>query len=159
MRSHPISCVCRRLAAVVLCGAALSAVPVMAQSAPPPPATQEGQGPPPHDGRPDPAQMEARHLDMLTRRLNLSPDQVSQVKAIDDETLSQARALRGDSTTPREDRRAKMQEIRKASSDKIRAVLNDEQKTKFDALEIRRREHGHDRGHGQEASPPPPAQP
>ena len=90
----------RRVAVLAACGAALSAVPMRAQDAPPPPpAGQDNQGPPPHEGRRDPAEMQARHLKMMSKQLNLSPDQVSQIKAIDDDQMSQMQALRSDSST------------------------------------------------------------
>jgi Spy/CpxP family protein refolding chaperone len=49
-----------------------------------------------------------------------------------------------------------MMEIHKASQDKIRALLTDDQKTKFDALQAQMREH---RGHGGDGPPPPPSAP
>ena len=60
---------------------------------------------------------------------------MTQVKAIDDDSRTQMMALRQDTTTPQADKRAKMMEIRKAAQDKIRAVLTDDQKTKYDALQ------------------------
>ena len=158
MRSHLLPGVLRSFAAITFCGVALSTVPVLAQDAPPPPPAQDSQGPPQHEGRPDPAQMQARRLEMMTKRLNLTPDQVTQIKAIDGDTLNQMQALRGDSSTSREDKRAKMQSIHQASNDKIRAVLNDEQKTKYDAMEAHRREHGHEHGNGGPPPPPPTQQ-
>ena len=48
-----------------------------------------------------------------------------------------------------------MMDLHKAENDKIRAVLNDDQKTKFDAMEAKR----HERMQGDhDAPPPPPAQ-
>ena len=145
----------RSLAILAVCGATLSAVPMRAQDAPPPPpAGQDNQGPP-QGGRRDSAEMQARHLQMMTKQLNLSPDQVTQIKAIDNDQMSQMQALRSDTSTSRDDKRAKMATIHQASSDKIRAVLNDDQKTKYDAMEARRRNHMGDRGNG-DAPPPPP---
>ena len=96
-------------------------------------------------------------MEFLTKKLNLTPDQVSQVKAIDDDTRKQMMALREDTSTPQADKHAKMMEIHKASQDKIRGVLTDDQKTKYDALqaEMRERRENHQGGQG---APPPPSQ-
>jgi len=84
--------------------------------------------------------MEQRQLEMLTKRLNLTPDQVTQVKAIDEDTAKQMQALRSDTSLSQDDRRTKMMDIRKASSSKIRALLTDDQKTKYDELQAEMRE-------------------
>jgi len=64
---------------------------------------------------------------MLTKKLNLTPDQVTQVKAIDDDTMQQAKAVRDDASIAKVDKRAKMMDLHKAAQDKIRAVLTDMQ--------------------------------
>jgi protein CpxP len=97
--------------------------------------------------------MGGRQLEMLTKKLNLTPDQVTQVKAIDDDTMKQAMAVRDDTTLAQADKRGKMMEIHKAAQDKIRAVLNDEQKTKYDAMVAQRQE----RRQNREGGPPPPS--
>ena len=76
-----------------------------------------------------------RQLSTLTKKLNLTPDQVTQVKAIDDDAMQQAKAVRDDTSMAKADRRAKMMDIRKAAQDKVRAVLTDDQKTKYDAMQ------------------------
>ena len=87
-----------RTAVLLLCGAAL-ALPVMAQDAPPPPPAGQ-QGPPPGGpGRGGPG----RRLEMLQHRLNLTPDQTTQVKAILD-----ADRAKMDADQSGGDRRAKM---------------------------------------------------
>jgi periplasmic protein CpxP/Spy len=134
---------------------ALSALPAMAQdpSAPPPP---QGQGGPQHGG---PGHMEERQVDFLTKKLSLTPDQVTQVKAIDDDTWKQMKALREDTSTAGPDKRSKMMDIHKASQDKIRALLTADQQTKFDALQAEMKEHRGRRGGSGEAPPPPPPAP
>ena len=141
-------------AMVGVCTILLGAMPMLAQNndAPPPPQSDQA-GPP---ARPHGGPMGARQVEMLTKRLNLSPDQVTQVKAINDDTMKQAAAVRDDTTLARADKRGKMMDIRKASQDKIRAVLNDEQKTKYDAMPARMREHRNGRQGGQDGPPPPP---
>ncbi len=68
----------------------------------------------------DPAKLEAHQIEMLTKHLNLTLDQVTQVETIDD---SQMVAVRDDTTIARPDKRAKMMTIRDDSQTKIRSVL------------------------------------
>ena len=150
-----------RAAVLALCTATLSAAPMlMAQdntAPPPPPQQQDNMAPPPggHAGRRGGNQGE-----MLTNRLNLTPDQVTLVKAIDDDTMSQMKALREDTTTAKADKRSKMMEIHQASQDKIRNVLTDEQKPKYDAMlaKMKARRQSHQGGEGAAPPPPPPQQ-
>lgn len=145
-----------RTAVLAFCTTALCTLPVMAQdSAPPAPADQAG---PPMGGRGGPGGMEQHQLAMLTKKLNLTPDQVTQVKAIDDDTMKQGMAVHNDTTLAQADKRAKMMDIHKAAQDKIRALLTDDQKTKYDALqaEMKARRESHEGGQG--APPPPPPQ-
>ncbi len=95
---------------------------------------------------------------MLTQKLNLTPDQVTQVKAIQDDSRTQMMALRDDTATAQPDKRAKMMDIRKSSHDKIRALLTDEQKPKYDAMIARMQEHRHGQQSGEEGPPPPAPQ-
>jgi protein CpxP len=142
-------------ALLALCTTALSALPVMAQD--PAPSAQD-QAAPPNGGHRGPGQREEHQVDFLTKKLNLTPDQVTQVKAIDDDSRTQMMALRQDTTTPQADKRAKMMDIHKASQAKIRAVLTDDQKTKYDALQAQMKERHESREGGQGAPPPPPPQ-
>lgn len=123
-----------RLVLVALCGVVLCGTPVVAQDT----SSQSSapSGPPPGGG----PGMEARRLEMLTKRLSLTTDQQAQVKAILDDNQKQMQALRDDSSTSREEKRPKMMELRKATDEKIRAVLTDEQKTKFDAMQAEMRD-------------------
>ncbi|HEX7157415.1 MAG TPA: hypothetical protein VF214_00265 [Edaphobacter sp.] len=129
-----------RTAALVFSGAMLFALPVMAQD------TTPAQGPPPGERtRPSPAEMQERRLKMLTQKLNLTPDQVTQVKAIQDDTASQMKALRDDTSMSQADRRTKMREIAKTSDDKTRALLTPDQQTKYDALQAQMKEKAQER--------------
>jgi Spy/CpxP family protein refolding chaperone len=122
-----------RIAMVTLCSGVLCALPVMAQQDTAPAAPQQGAG---MQGPRRGGDMTA----MMTRQLDLTPDQQTQVKAINDDSRSQMMALRNDTSTPQADKRTKMMDIRKSSDDKIRALLTDEQKTKFDAMQARMQE-------------------
>jgi periplasmic protein CpxP/Spy len=144
-----------RVAVLAIGVTALSALPAMAQdpSAPPPP---QGQAGPREGGR---GGMRGHQLEFLTKQLNLTPDQVTQVKAIDADTWKQTKALQEDTSIAGPDKRTKMMDIHKASQDKIRALLTDDQKTKFDALEAEMREHRGNRGGGGGGYGPPPPPP
>jgi|KBSMisStandDraft_5_1062788.scaffolds.fasta_scaffold953381_1 Spy/CpxP family protein refolding chaperone len=137
-----------RAATIALCSGALCAIPMLAQD--PTPAAPQGQ----MGGRG--RGMEGRQLEMLTQKLNLTADQQTQVKAIDEDTGKQMMAVRNDTSLDQDAKRTKMMGIRKSSSDKIRAVLTDDQKTKYDALQAEMREKMKERQQG--GAPPPPPQ-
>jgi protein CpxP len=148
-----------RAAVLALCTATLSAAPMMMaqDNTAPPPQQQDNQAPPP--GRHGRGMRSGRQVEMLTRRLNLTPDQVTQVKAIDDDQISQMKALRDDTSTSKDDKRSKMMAIHQASQDKIRNVLTDEQKPKYDAMLAKMQSRRHNRHGGDEGgapAPPPP---
>jgi hypothetical protein len=62
--------------------------------------------------------------------------------------------LRSDSSTPQEDRRSKMMEIRKTSADQVRGILDADQQKKFDTLQSERGQWG--KGHGRPGAGAPP---
>ena len=136
-------------AMLALCTSAMWTMPMMAQDTTPPapPQGQMGRG---HGG---PGM--GNQVEMLTKKLNLTPDQVTQVKAIDADTMKQAEAVRNDTSLSRADMRTKMMDIHKASQDKIRALLTDDQKTKYDALQAEMQEKMKERRQGGDAPPPP----
>jgi Spy/CpxP family protein refolding chaperone len=68
-------------------------------------------------------------------------------------------ALFQDQSLSREDRHSKVQAIRSDSTAKIEAVLNDQQKQKFEAMQQRMQERMQERQHGGSEAPAPPAQP
>jgi Spy/CpxP family protein refolding chaperone len=145
-----------RVAVLAIGATALSAQPGMAQdpSAPPPsPQDQAGQR---HGG---PGGMRGNQVEFLTKKLSLTPDQVTQVKAIDADTMKQMMALRSDTSLTPDEKKPKMTAIHQASQDKIRALLTDDQKTKFDALQAQMRERRGDHGGGDGPPPPPPTAP
>jgi protein CpxP len=132
-------------AMLALCTTTLYVAPMMAQdTAPPPPQAGQMRGGP---GRGD-------MVEMLTKKLNLTPDQVTQVKAINDDSMTQAKAVREDTSLSQADRRSKMMDIRKASQDKIRGVLTDEQKTKYDAMQAEMKAKMQERRQGGGDAPP-----
>lgn len=144
-----------RSAALALCAFAVASAPVWAQAtqdAPPP--QSDGSAPPPHARG---EHMQERHLEMMTKHLNLTTDQVAQVKAIDEDGRTQMMALRNDTATAPANKHAKMKAIHEAQTAKIRAILTDEQKPKFDQMIARQQEHmDHRRGPGGDGNQPPP---
>jgi periplasmic protein CpxP/Spy len=147
-----------RVAILAIGATALSALPAMAQdpSAPPPPP-QDQAGP--QHGHGGPGGMRGDQVEFLTKKLNLTPDQVTQVKTIDADAMTQMKALHEDTSIAGPDKRAKMMDIHKTSQDKIRALLTDDQKTKFDALQAQMRERRGNHGGGDGPPPPPPTAP
>jgi len=146
-----------QIAVLVMVGTAVGALQAKAQdpSAPPPPPPP-GQDGPRHGG---PGGMRGNQVEFLTKKLNLTPDQVTQVKAIEDDSRKQMMTLREDTSNAGADKRAKMIDIHKAAQDKVRALLTDDQKTKYDALQAEMRERMENRGGGPGAPLPPPPPP
>jgi periplasmic protein CpxP/Spy len=143
-----------RSAALALCALTVASAPVWAQAPQDAPPQSDGSTPPAHQRG---EHMQERHLEMMTKHLNLTPDQVAQVKAIDQDGFTQMKALHEDSTTAPADKHAKIKAIHAAQTAKIRAILTDEQKPKFDQMIAREQEHrGHDRGPGGDGNQPPP---
>lgn len=105
-----------------------------------------------------------QRLAHMTKRYKLTADQQSQIKPILQDEQQQMQSMRSDTTSSREDKRAKMMSMHQASTQKIEAVLTDEQKQKFEAdqqkMQQRRGEHMHG---GPGGAPPsgdqPPAPP
>ncbi len=150
-----------RVAMLALCMGALGVAPMLAQQDVPP-AGQE-QGPPP-GGRGGPGGPRGggpeRQMEMMTKELSLTPNQVTSIKAVEADARKQQMALREDTTTPQDQKREKMMALRTASQAKVRALLTDDQKTKYDAMQARMRERMQNRG-GQDGGPggPPPPPP
>jgi Spy/CpxP family protein refolding chaperone len=76
----------------------------------------------------------------LTKQLDLNADQQKLVHDILLGQQDQMQKLRQDTSTPREEKRPQMMKIHEGAMDKVRGVLNDDQKKKFDALQQQQRE-------------------
>ncbi len=124
--------------------AALGAAPLVRADEPvttPPPAGER-----PHMDR---AQKMEHRLRMLDEKLQLTDAQKQQITAAWSAAEAQRKALHDDATVAKEDRRAKMRDLAKATHDQVRAVLTPEQQKTFDALPPPGRGHrGHHRGEG-----------
>lgn len=95
-----------------------------------------------------------RQLKRMTKRLDLSADQQSQVKPILESRDQQMQQLWQDKSVSKEDRRDKAQAIQQDSSQKIEAVLNDTQKQKYEAMQSKMKEHRMNRHHKQQTTTP-----
>ena len=82
-----------------------------------------------------------QQLDRLTQRLNLTDDQKNQIRPILEERQQKMQSLHSDNSHSREDKMSKARSTFEDSNNKIRAVLNEDQKQKFDQMRQRRREH------------------
>jgi protein CpxP len=142
----------RRFLLTLACAAALAA-PMLAQDpgTTPPPQQQAPQGS--WQGRGGDRQ--GRELEHLTKALNLTPDQVTQVKAIQDGGRQQMMAIHQNTNLAPADRRAQMMALRQSQDTKIKAVLSEDQKSKYDALQAQMRERREERQEGQQPAPPP----
>jgi Spy/CpxP family protein refolding chaperone len=116
-----------------------------------------------HHGRGGDRMDPDKRLAHMTKRYNLTADQQSQIKPILADEQTQMQAMRGDTSTSREDKRSKMMSMHQASTQKIEAVMTDEQKQKFEAdqqkMQERRSEHMHGGGQGAGDAGQPPAPP
>jgi periplasmic protein CpxP/Spy len=99
-----------------------------------------------------------RQLQHLTSELNLTSDQQTQIKPLLVERQQKMQALFQDQSVAPEDRRTQARSIMEHARDSIKAVLNDDQKTKFDAMQNRMRHNGQGGGPGTGSgtTPPPP---
>jgi protein CpxP len=129
----------------------------LAQDAPAPPSDQNQAAPPAqgmgHRGmRMDPD----RQLERLTRELNLTTDQQTQIKPLLVERQQKMQALFQDESVAPEDRRTQGRTIMQGTNSSIKALLNDDQKQKFEAMQERMRSNRTDGASGGAAPPPPP---
>jgi len=122
-----------------------------AQDTPPPPPSQDQAGPP-QGGRG--MRMDPDHqLAHLTSALNLTTDQQSQIKPLLVERQQKMEALMQNQSLSQDDRRAQARTISQGTNNSIKALLNDDQKQKFDAMQANMRRNGPG---GSPGGPPPP---
>ena len=118
------------LAAMFGIGAAIAAPVAQDQPAPAPNGHQEGRRAPDPD----------RQAKTMAKRLNLSSDQESQVKSILIDRQQKMQGIFADNSLSQQDRHEKMRAAREESNQKIRALLNDNQKQAFDQMQQEMRE-------------------
>jgi len=95
-------------------------------------------------------------LKHLTKQLDLTADQQTQIKPILENRDAQMKQIWQDQSIAPQDRHTKMKALQVDSKTKIEAVLNDTQKQKYEAMQAKMQERMHDRMQGGEA---PQAQP
>jgi len=138
---------------LMFCCALLAVLPAMSQEATPPPAGGHA------DRR---AQMQEMYSE-----LNLTPDQQKVFKEAGKEQREKMKALRDNTSLSPQDKRQQMMQIHQDATAKMRAVLTDDQKPKFDDAQAKMRENmrhhmrggGAPAGDGDMATPPPPPPP
>ena len=89
------------------------------------------------------------HVKELATKLNLTADQQTKVKAILEENHQQMQATMNDKSLSMDDKHAKMKSMHDSVHAKVRDILTDEQKPKFDAMvkDMENNMHGHDKDH------------
>jgi Spy/CpxP family protein refolding chaperone len=92
-----------------------------------------------------------KHQQHLIKALGLTADQQSKWTAFNQQQAADAKAVWADTSLDKDQKREKLQAIRKSYEDQRKAVLTPEQLKKM--AELRER-HEH---HGENAPPPPPA--
>ncbi|HYG99594.1 MAG TPA: hypothetical protein VD837_10720 [Terriglobales bacterium] len=73
----------------------------------------------------------AMRLERMSQRLGLTDDQKSRLTPILQNDFDQARAIRQDTSLTRDQRRAKLAELRQSTRAQIEPILTDEQRAKF----------------------------
>jgi len=98
-----------------------------------------------------------RQLERLTRELNLTADQQTQIKPLLVERQQKMQALFQDQSIAPEDRRTQGRTIMEGTNNSIKALLNEDQKQKFEAMQerMRMRRNGTDGAPAGAAAPPP----
>ncbi|HVT99317.1 MAG TPA: hypothetical protein VHE33_17575 [Acidobacteriaceae bacterium] len=95
-----------------------------------------------------------RQLAHLTKTLNLSADQQSQIKPILLDRQQKMQALWQDQSLSRQDRRTKAIAIRQDTKARLEAALNDQQKQQFEELQAKMQGRRHNRMGGDNQAPP-----
>jgi Spy/CpxP family protein refolding chaperone len=85
-----------------------------------------------HGGMGHPMMSVDDRVNELNKQLSLSDGQKEQVRGILQDQQDQIKQLMQDSSISHQDKMSKMRSIHQASNGKIRDLLNDEQKKKFD---------------------------
>jgi periplasmic protein CpxP/Spy len=123
------------LGAVLATGAALAQAPDQSHPSSAAQATQNTNAREQHAPNPD---RMAKHLG---KKLNLSDQQVAQIKPVLEDRVQQMQSLRADASLSQQDRHSKARQIMQDSNTRIEAVLNDTQKQQFEELMQQRRDH------------------
>ncbi len=121
-------------------------------------AQDQSTAPPPMHGPRHQGFSPDSQLEHLTKALDLSSDQQTQIKPILESQQQQMMQIHQDQTLSRDDKMAKAKSLHDDTTSKIQAVLNDQQKQKYTAMQQKMQERMQQRMQGG-AAPEPPAQP
>jgi Spy/CpxP family protein refolding chaperone len=139
---------------IIACGASLALCPgIYAQDASPSTTgTDSGQHPWGHHGGGD-------MLERLTKALDLTPEEVTQIKPILETQRTQMQAIRADTTLTQQDKMAKAKDVHEATTTQINAILTPEQQAKYAEMQQKMHNHRHGGGPGgaDQAAPSPAA--
>lgn len=94
-----------------------------------------------------------RQLEHLTKKLNLTADQQTQIKPILVDRQQKMQALWHDQSLSQQDRHSKSQAIRQDTRTRLEATLNDQQKQQFEAMQANMQGRRHRMG-GENQAPP-----
>lgn len=81
-----------------------------------------------------------KQLEHLTKTLDLTSDQQNQIKPILESQQQQMMQLHQDTSLSRDDKMAKAKSLHEDTTSKIEAVLNDQQKQKYEAMQQKMQE-------------------
>jgi Spy/CpxP family protein refolding chaperone len=82
--------------------------------------------------------MQAKHIERMQSNLNLSNDQVTKLKAKNDELDQKMNALKSNTSLPLDQKRAQMQQIRQERKAFMESILTDDQKKKMEEMKSKR---------------------
>ena len=142
----------KQLAYLLLSLALLTPASMLAQGGSPPGGPDDAMG----AGRKMPTV--DRQLEHYSRELKLTDAQKPQVKAVLEDQHEQMKQVMDNTSASRDESRTKMREIRQASNAKLRALLTDEQKARFDKMQAERRDRMGGKPGADQGAPPPPQQ-
>jgi Spy/CpxP family protein refolding chaperone len=120
---------------------------MLAQDAATPSTTQDNAGPQNMHRMRGPMSTEEQ-LAHMTKELNLTSEQQTQIKPLLDGRREQMMQVHQDQSMSRDDKMAKMKTLDDDTHAKIAAVLNDQQKAKFQQMAEKREQHWNN-GQGQ----------
>ncbi len=121
-------------------------------------AQDQSATPPPMHGPMRQGFSPENQLAHLTKALNLTSDQQTQIKPILESQQQQIMQIHQDQTISRDDKMAKIKSLRGDTTSKIEAALNPDQKQKYEAMQQKMQERMQERTQGG-AGATPPAQP
>jgi len=90
-----------------------------------------------------------RQLEHLTKTLNLTADQQTQIKPILTDRQQKMQALFQDQSLTREDRHSKAEAIQQDTKTRLEAALNDQQKQQFEEMQAKMQARRHQGGENQ----------